>query len=89
MHTSHNIGTNISAVEVINISQHGIWLYVENEEKEFFLSYGNFPWFKDARVRDIMNVSILNGFHIHWPALDIDIELESIKSAANYPLIYR
>ena len=38
-------GQNISEVEVTNISVHGVWLLVR--DKELFMSYEDFPWFKD------------------------------------------
>ena len=46
MKSSH-VGTGTSAVEVLNISQNGLWLYVKG--KEYFLPYDEFPWFRDAR----------------------------------------
>jgi len=42
------LGTDISAVEVTNISQHGFWLLLENEE--LFLPFAEFPWFREASV---------------------------------------
>ncbi len=40
-------GESPFAIEVTNISAQGLWLLVG--EKEHFLSYDKFPWFKDAR----------------------------------------
>jgi hypothetical protein len=34
----------ISAVEVTNVSQHGLWLLIH--EKEIFLPFEKFPWFR-------------------------------------------
>ena len=38
-------GNNILAVEITNISTHGVWLLARN--KELFMPYDDFPWFKD------------------------------------------
>ncbi len=38
-------GKTILAVEITNISTHGLWLFAN--EKEYFLSYADFPWFMD------------------------------------------
>ena len=80
-------GRNISGVEVSHISAHGFWLLIE--DREYFLSFEQNPWFKDAKVADILNVRILHGRHLHWPALDVDLELAALDDPAGYPLIYR
>ena len=56
---SSQLGANTFAIEVTNISAHGLWLLVG--EKEYFLSYDTFPWFKDARVSDILDVTLSQG----------------------------
>ena len=47
-------GKNTSAVEVTNISAHGVWILAR--DKELFISYDDFPWFKDQTVKSITNV---------------------------------
>ncbi len=42
--------TDTLEVEVSHISQHGIWLLFC--DRELFLSYQDFPWFKDAPVSE-------------------------------------
>ena len=64
--SSSSAGSSTSAVEVTNISPHGVWLFVEG--KEYLLPFDKFPWFKDARLCDILDVQLLHGFHLHWPA---------------------
>jgi len=82
---SSTLGTNTSAVEVTHISAHGVWLLVKGGEH--FLSYEDFPWFKDARVGDVLDVRLLHGTHLHWPKLDVDLSLKSIREPEAYPLI--
>ena len=79
-------GKNISSVEVLNVSQQGVWILLL--DKEYFLPYKEFPWFKDARLRDIQDVRLLHGFHLYWKSLDVDLELESLESLEKYPLKY-
>ena len=69
---------------VTEISQVGIWLTLK--EKELFLSFDNFPWFKDARVSAIHNVKRLNQHHLYWPDLDVDLAVESIEHPERFPL---
>ena len=83
---SRKHGKSTSGVEVLNISKNGIWLYVN--AKEYFLPYEDFPWFKDARVVEIYDVKLLHNHHLHWKALDVDLELESLDQLGQYPLKY-
>ena len=47
-------GKNTSVIEVTNISAHGIWVLVR--DKELFMSYEDFPRFKDQTDKTIINV---------------------------------
>ena len=67
------------------ISKHGIWLLLR--EEEHFLSFEDFPWFKDASVSAIHNVAMLNEHHLYWPELDIDLAVESLEHPDRFPLI--
>jgi hypothetical protein len=84
---SHAGGKIILKVEVTQIDQQGIWLLIG--EKELFLSFENFPWFRNASVGSIHNVELLNERHLHWPDLDIDLAVESIEHPERFPLISR
>jgi hypothetical protein len=81
------LGKNTSEVEILNIGIHGLWLYAN--EKEYFLPHEEFPWFKGATVEDIFNVELHHGFHLYWPALDIDLDLNSLEDTSETPLVYR
>ena len=72
-------------VEVSHISQHGLWLLLG--DREMFLSYDKFPWFKDASVSAILNVQLLNANHLYWPDLDVDAVVESIENPERFPLV--
>lgn len=85
--TSNRPGTGTSPVEVQSISPHGIWLLVR--EREYLLDYENYPWFRDAKVADIFNVELLHDGHLHWPNLDVDLEVDCLNNPERYPLVYR
>lgn len=74
-------------LEVTNISQHGLWLYWA--DREFFLPYERYPWFKDAKVKDILEVRLESPEHLYWPELDVDLSLSILEEPENYPLISR
>ena len=78
-------GTSISPVEVTNVSSHGFWLFVE--ERELFLSFLHFPWFKDAAISAIANVQWPSRHHLYWPDLDVDLTVESIEHPERFPLV--
>ena len=82
---SETLGTGTSEVEVTQISKHGIWLLLH--EKEHFLSFEDFPWFKDASVSAIHNVELLNEHHLYWSDLDVDLAVESIDRPESFPLV--
>jgi hypothetical protein len=84
---SQTLGTSTSEIEVLNIDSHGFWLFVRG--KEYFLPYEEYPWFKEARIADIINVELLHDFHIHWPDLDVDLSLTSLEDPSKAPLVYR
>jgi uncharacterized protein DUF2442 len=77
-------GKNISAVEVTNISTHGVWLLTHN--KEMFMSYEDFPWFKDQVVKSIINVEEQSPGHFYWPDIDVDLTEETIDAPERFPL---
>ena len=80
-------GKTISKAEVTHVSPHGLWVLVG--EKEYLLPYSDYPWFSEAKVSEVMTVELLHGRHLRWPALDVDIELESLDYPDKYPLVYR
>lgn len=77
-------GNPTSAVEVTNISSHGIWLLTQG--RELFMSYDDFPWFKDASVGKIIHVEEPSLGHFYWPDLDLDLGIDSIEHPEKYPL---
>ena len=82
---SHAGGKSTLAAEVTQIDKQGIWVLIG--EKESFLSFENFPWFRNASVSAIHNVELLNPRHLHWPELDVDLAVESIEHPERFPLV--
>jgi len=76
-------GKNI-LVSVENITPFGIWIFVK--EKEYFLSYKDYPYFKDQTLSSIQNVQLLHGYHLYWPELDVDLEIDNLENPQKYPL---
>lgn len=76
---------NISTVELSNVSAHGLWLLVD--DRELFLSYDQFPWFRDATIAQLSSIERPTQGHLRWPALDVDLSMDSIEHPERYPLV--
>lgn len=74
--------------EILDLSPHGMWLLVR--KKEYFLDYERYPWFQDAKIRELRAVELSGlGSGLYWPELDIDVELDALENPERYPLIAR
>ncbi len=63
------LGGSISPAEVTNVSPHGFWWLID--ERKLFVPFNEFPWFREASVRQITNVQLPGAHHLYWPDLDI------------------
>jgi hypothetical protein len=77
--------TSTFPVEVTNVSRHGLWVLVGDEE--LFLPFEHFPWFRDASIEKISVVDRQTPDHLYWPLLDIDLSVESIRTPNAFPLV--
>jgi hypothetical protein len=82
---SRQLGKNTSAVEVVNISKHGFWILLAG--RELFVSFSDFPWFRNATIESILRVEMPHPGHLYWPDLDIDLAVESIEHPERFPLL--
>ena len=80
-------GTSTFPIEVTNVSRHGLWLLVGDEE--LFLPFEHFPWFLDASIEKISVIERQTADHLYWSLLDIDLSVESIRNPAAFPLVAR
>lgn len=78
-------GRSTFRVEVTNVSPHGFWLFIA--EEELFVSFKEFPWFKEASIAQITRVELPSDQHLYWPDLDVDLAVESITHPERYPLV--
>jgi hypothetical protein len=85
MKKSENMGGDTSEAEVLNISRHGFWLMVR--DREHFLDFDRFPWFRRASGDDLCGVELLHEDHLYWPGLDVDLDLDRIEHPKKYPLV--
>lgn len=82
---SKKLGKSTSKAEVLSISPYGIWLIALG--REYFLPYSKFPWFKNAPVNEVFEISLIQKNHLRWESLDIDLEINSLSQLEQYPLI--
>jgi len=74
-------------LEITNISQHGFWLFYENQE--YFVPFEKFPWFKNAELKQIFNVRLEGAGHFYWPDLDIDLSEKILRAPEKFQLVSR
>ncbi len=77
-------GKSTSAVEITHVSSHGVWVLVHDEE--LFMSYQDFPWFKDQPLKSILLVQESASGHLYWPEIDVDLTIDIIKNPERFPL---
>jgi len=80
-------GQSTSAAEVTNVSAHGFWILLADEE--LFLPFSEFPWFQDASIRAITHIEWPSQNHLYWPDLDVDLAVDSIRHPDRFPLVSR
>ena len=80
-------GTVISGVEVVQITAFGVWIDIDGNE--YFLDREHYPWFGQAKVQEICHIELDRSGNLHWPDLDVDIELKSLEKPEEYPLVYK
>ncbi|MBS0412786.1 MAG: DUF2442 domain-containing protein [Proteobacteria bacterium] len=73
--------------EVTNVSPHGLWLLLGDEE--LAVPFSDFPWFKKATIEQLSDVQRPTPDHLYWPQLDVDLSVESIRRPENFPLASR
>ena len=78
-------GASTLTVEVTHVSRHGFWLMLDGEE--LLLPFADFPWFRQATIEQLSDVSWPSPDHLYWPQLDVDLSLASIRDPGAFPLV--
>jgi hypothetical protein len=72
---------------VTNINALGMWVLID--DYEYFVPFADYPGFKNATIDQINRVDFHPPDQLHWPLLNIDIELHALDQPENFPLIFR
>jgi hypothetical protein len=80
-------GKRTSVVEITNVSMQGFGLRIG--AREYFLTFRDFPWFRDASIAQISAVELPSPHHLYWPELDVDLAVESLEHPEHFPLMSR
>lgn len=80
-------GKGTSKPEVQEITRHGVWLLVNGTE--YMLPFSKFPWFKRAKVEDVLNLRLIHSNHLYWPNLDVDLGIDTLENPDRFPLMDR
>ena len=79
-------GTTTLVSSVTNISSVGFWALVNN--KEYFISFKDYPEFKKATVDHIFNMRFISPNQFYWPDIDVDIELDALENPEKFNLTF-
>lgn len=78
-------GIITSGVEVTNVSAHGFWVLLGDEE--LAVPFAEFPWFKRATIEQLADVQRPTENHLYWPQIDVDLSVASIRNPSAFPLV--
>ncbi len=78
------MSTPAAPAEVAHILNHGVRLLAGG--REWFMSYDNFPWFRDVVVGKILNVEEPTPGHYYRPDPDVDLTEGIISHPERFPL---
>ena len=85
LHTATKAFSSLCVFKKLNCYKKiGIWLFVKG--KEYFLSYKDYPYFKDQTLKAMQRVQLLHGYHLYWPELDVDLEIDNLENPEKYSL---
>ena len=79
-------GTGTSGSEVTAIGSEGFWLLVD--DREYYVPFADYPAFKRATVEQVFSFQRMSLDQFHWPALDIDLDLDALAHPDRYPLVW-
>ena len=79
------LGKSTLKPEVTGITAHGVWIL--SRGVEYFASFVDFPWFKNAIVADVYDITEPHPGHLYWPSLDVDLHVDSLVNPPSFPLV--
>jgi len=56
------------------------------DTKELLVPFVEFPWFRNATIAQLSDVTWPTPDHLYWPQLDVDLSVESIEHPERFPL---
>ena len=80
-------GKNTLVVDVGEVRADGMTIRVDG--RDLTISFAKFPWFLDVAPSELRDVERPSPDHLHWPALDVDLSIDSIEHPERYPLVSR
>lgn len=85
--SSSPLGASTSGDAVTAIGRHSFWVLVT--DREYFVPFSEYPEFLTATPRQIFAVRVLPPTHLHWPELDVDVELAALERPSQFPLKWK
>ncbi len=70
-------------VEVTRVSSRGIWL--KAHDQKYFLSYYDFPWFKNKPMQAVLHVEESSPGEFFWPEINVNLGVATLESPHRHP----
>jgi hypothetical protein len=77
-------GRTTHPVSIGDMSPRGFYLLLG--KRKLFLSFAQFPWFREFTLRELTGVRRPSPQHLRWPEFDIDLDVDAIEHPERYPL---
>ncbi len=58
------------------------------DDREYFVPFADYPAFRATTVAQIYGVERIAPNQLHWPALDVDIDLRELEHPEAFPLVF-
>lgn len=70
--------------DLVSVSPEGFTLSLG--DREVFVDFELFPWFREATIDEIANVTRPDFDRLHWERLDVDLSIDAIEHSEHSPL---
>ena len=53
------------------------------------MNFSDYPAFQSAAIEQIFTMQYISPTQLHWPELDVDIEIDALDEPEKYPLLWK
>ena len=65
-------------IDIARSDKLGVWIVANG--RTYFVAYDKAGWLLDPGGRSALNIRLLNGFHLVWPTLGSDLNVDAFTA---------